>query len=159
MSSRVKHSPTRLRQHGFAAAPLLILVGLIVAVVLFVFISNRQSPSGPKEVIWDKSACAYCAMHLGDPRFAAQLSTADGETYFYDDPGCLFLHQHDLEISQAEIHARWFNEMTGKGWIEAAEVAFARCENTPMDYGFGAVAANSPDAIGLEQAAAEVLAK
>lgn len=145
-------------QAGFSAAPLLLLVGAIVGLVLFVIISNRSLSDGPKEVIWDKTACVYCAMHLGDPRFAAQLTTADGTTYFYDDPGCLFFHQQELDKTQTEIHARWFNRMDGKGWLNSEEVAFVRSDQTPMDYGFGAVPAGAAESISLENAAAEVTA-
>lgn len=159
MHSKSKRCFARQPKTGFAALPLLLLGGLVLAVVLYVVASNRQTLDGPKDVIWDKTACVFCAMHLGDPRFAAQLSTADGDTYFYDDPGCLFLHQHELERSQTSIHSRWFHKMDGQGWINGSEVAFLRSENTPMDYGFGAVVAGSPDSIDLNAAAAEVLAQ
>ncbi len=159
MENKISRSTPGNHQLGFAAAPLLALGVLVLAVVFFVVASNRQTQDGPKEAIWDKTACIFCAMHLGDPRFAAQLSTVDGDTYFYDDPGCLFLHQEQLEHSQIAIHKRWFRDMNSPAWLEAAEVTFQRSDNTPMDYGFGAVPAGSPNSIGLEQAAAEVLAK
>lgn len=146
-------------QRGLAAAPLLLLVGMIAAVVLYVVISNRQVSDGPKEVIWDKAECAYCAMHVGDPRFAAQLTTENGDTYFYDDPGCLFFHEEQLEKLQTAIHSRWFRHMRVEQWLEAADVAFERTDHAPMDFGFGAVAAGSPGSVSLEIAAAEVLAQ
>ncbi|NQU48720.1 MAG: hypothetical protein HQ519_08740 [Planctomycetes bacterium] len=159
MNSNSKRGVVRQPIAGFATLPLLLLAGLVVAVVLYVAASNRQTQDGPKDVIWDKTACVFCAMHLGDPRFAAQLSTEDGDTYFYDDPGCLFLHQHELEQGQTSIHSRWFHKMDGQGWLNESEVAFLRAENTPMDYGFGAVVVGSPNAIDLKTAAAEVLAQ
>jgi len=149
------------QQRGFAATPLLLLSALILAVILFVVLSNRQASDGPVPVVWDKTPCAFCAMHLGDPRFAAQLSTEDGVTHFYDDPGCLFLHERELDLDPTTpvIHARWFRDLDSDGWIEAAEVAFRRCEDTPMDFGFGAVKNVGPETVSMEEAAAEVLAR
>jgi copper chaperone NosL len=147
------------RDTGFAALPLLLLGLLVLSVVAFVVVSNGEVTDGPKPVVWDKSPCAFCAMHVGEPRFAAQLTTKDGTTYFYDDPGCLFLHQRQLAAMDTSIHARWFHQLEGKGWLDAGAVSFRRCENTPMNYGFGAVPVGNPAAVSLQDAAAEVLRK
>ncbi len=146
-------------QSGAAATPLLALVLLVVAVIVFVISSQDNAVDGPKEVIWDKTPCAFCAMHIGDQNFAAQLSTTKGITYFYDDPGCLFLHERTLDPVTETIHQRWFRHMSQPTWLEASEVAFQRCENTPMDFGFGAVPLGTPTAVGLAEATAEVIAK
>ncbi len=159
MQTRSLTSSKPCRQAGVASLPLLLLGLVILAVIGFVISSNSQVSDGPKPVVWDKTPCAFCAMHLGDRRFAAQLTTADSTTYFYDDPGCLFLHERQLDTADMAIHARWFHELEKDGWIEGGEVAFQRCENTPMDYGFGAVRRGSPASVSLEDAAAEVLAK
>jgi len=158
MRHKLHSFPAPGGNHGIAAAPLLLLGAVIGAIVLFVVLSNRQAADGPVPVIWDKTPCAWCAMHLGEPRFAAQLATADGTTYFYDDPGCLMLHQSSLGAATT-IHARWFHDVEKEGWIEAAEVSFLRIENTPMDYGFGAVQRGNLLAVSLEEATAEVLAQ
>jgi len=147
------------RPNGFIAVPLLVLAAFIAAVVLFVVLSNRKVPDGPVPVIWDKTACAYCSMHLSDPRFAAQLTTEDGSTYFYDDPGCLFLHQTSFTALDNQIHARWFRGLHQDAWIQAPGVAFQRTDDTPMNFGFGAVASSSPDSLSLDEATTEVLAK
>ncbi len=147
---------TSTRGGALAALPLLVVGALILSVVAF---SNGGVTDGPKPVVWDKSPCAFCAMHVGEPRFAAQLTTKDGTTHFYDDPGCLFLHHRDLTAKDTAIHERWFHQLDGDGWLKASEVAFQRCKNTPMNYGFGAVPLGSPSAVQLQDAAAEVLSK
>ena len=157
--SELPHQSVSTRGTSLAALPLLLLGFLILAVVAFVVVSNGEVTDGPKPVVWDKSPCAFCAMHVGEPRFAAQLTTKDGTTYFYDDPGCLFLHQRQLTATNTSIHARWFHQLEGEGWLEAGAVSFRRCENTPMNYGFGAVPVGSPAAVSLQDAAAEVLRK
>jgi len=141
---------------GFAAAPVVVLLLVIVVAIYFILQSSNRVADGPVPVIWDKTPCAFCAMHVGDPRFAAQLSTAAGDTYFYDDPGCLFLHEAQLGET-TQVHRRWFRNHRQDGWLETAEVAFERSEDTPMNFGFGAVPQATPGALSREQAAAEVL--
>lgn len=147
------------RRAGAAAAPMLLIGCVVLGVIAFVVLSNHKPADGPVPVVWDKTPCAFCAMHIGDPRFAAQLATEDGTTYFYDDPGCLFLHQRALAAVDTGIRARWFHELDRDAWLEAAEVAFQRSEYSPMDYGFGAVRQGSPDSITLDSAATEVFGK
>lgn len=151
----MKPKPVSLRS-GFAAAPVVVLVLVIAVAVYFVLQSSSRVVDGPVPVIWDKTPCAFCAMHVGDPRFAAQLSTEAGDTYFYDDPGCLFLHEEQLGEA-TEVHQRWFRNCREDGWIEAEEAAFERSEDTPMNFGFGAVPRATPGSLSREQAAAEVL--
>ncbi len=159
MRTELRTNPKHVGRAGAVSAPLLLLAVIIIAVVGFVVISNRRPGDGPLPVIWDKTPCSFCAMHVGDPRFAAQLTTEEGTTHFYDDPGCLFLHERQLAADQAAVRVRWFHELESEGWIAGHSVAFQRSEFTPMDYGFGAVPQGSPLAVSLEQAAAEVLAK
>ncbi len=153
---RDTRSPRRDRR-GLTVAPLLGLLALLLAVVVFVVFSNRRVPEGPVPVIWDKTPCAQCAMHLGDPRFAAQLTTGDGDTHFYDDPGCLFLHRRALLDSGAAIHAAWFRDMTGDAWLAIEEVAFLHTDSSPMDFGFGAVRSGGADSVTLAEAEREFL--
>ena len=41
-------------------------------------------PEGPVDVAWDKSPCSACSMHVGEPPFAAQLTTTSGKTHVFD---------------------------------------------------------------------------
>ncbi len=156
MRSNPPHSS---RRAGFNASPMLLLGLVVLGVIAFVLATNNKAVDGPKPVIWDKTPCIFCAMHLGDPRFAAQMTVEDGTTYFYDDPGCLFLHEKQLQIDGTPIHARWFRELNNDHWLAAEEAAFLRTDGSPMDYGLGAVPIGTPDSIGLPEATAEVLSK
>src|SRR5690606_20502637 len=51
----------------------------VVGAVALLLHSTGQPPEGPVDVAWDHDVCAECRMHVGDPRFAAQLHTTDGE--------------------------------------------------------------------------------
>jgi hypothetical protein len=135
---------------GFTLSPIVVLTLIVGAIVAFVVVSNRQVPEGPVPVVWDKTACAHCVMHLGDPRFAAQLTTTSGDTFFYDDPGCLFLHRRTLLETSTKIHAMWFCDMNGNGWLSQQDVAFLATEGSPMDFGFGAIQRGFPTEVLLE---------
>src|SRR5690242_12190335 len=52
----------------------------------------QRLPEGPQPIAWDREACAHCHMHIGEPRFAAQLQTEDGRVLNFDDPGCLLAY-------------------------------------------------------------------
>ena len=74
---------------------LLILLILAAAAGGFAWLlmSSEALPDGPLDVVWDKTPCAECSMHVGDPAFAAQMITDIGEELYFDDPGCWFLYE------------------------------------------------------------------
>lgn len=130
-----------------------LLLGLVLTIVLgavgwSVFASGAL-PDGPVEIVWDKAACACCSMHVGEPPFAAQLTTKAGETLAFDDPGCLFLY---VEEQRPEVHAIWFRHLREPRWLPIDAVAFVPVEPTPMGFGLGAVEPGTPGAIGLDVA-------
>lgn len=130
-------------------APLL-CVGLVVAVV----VHSQRLPDGPQPVAWDRQSCAHCQMHVGDPAFAAQLHTRQGEVLHFDDPGCLLLYRHDR---RPDVHAVWFRHRSEDRWLSAEEVAFAPAPDTPMGFGIAAVDRGTEGAIPMEQALARLL--
>jgi hypothetical protein len=109
-------------------------------------------PDGPVDVVWDKAPCSACGMHVGEPSFAAQLTTTDGTTHAFDDPGCLFLW---VDEHAPEVHASWFRHWQEPRWIAGDTAAFVATEPTPMGFGLAAVDAGTPGAIDV--AAARVL--
>lgn len=136
------------------------LVGLVafvvVSVVGYVVFASTTLPTGPSPIVWDRQACEFCSMHIGEPAFAAQIQDASGRTSAFDDPGCLFLHESRQRIA---VHAIWFRHVRDDRWIAARDVAFVHVEPTPMGYGLGAVDAGTPGSIGLEAARQQVLAR
>lgn len=127
-----------------------IAAALGVAALALVLWRVAVPPTGPVEPAWDRVACARCHMLLTDPAFAAQLHTAAGEVLFFDDPGCLLLHRAESGAAPAGV---WFHDSAGDGWLAEAAVRFVPAPETPMGYGFAAVAAGSAPE-GLDPAAA-----
>lgn len=129
------------------------LLGLVLAIVggaiAWSLMASGKLPEGPVDVVWDKAACAACGMHVGEPPFAAQLTTKAGQTHVFDDPGCLFLF---VEEHKPDVHSAYFRDHRADRWIARERVAFAPIQQTPMGFGIGAVDAGTPGAIGLDEA-------
>jgi hypothetical protein len=149
MRNHDKTPRPRFARDVMVAILVLIFGGVPLAVAMM-----QRLPRGPEPVAWDREACAGCRMHVGDPRFAAQLQTTDGQVRNYDDPGCLL---SDLAANRPPVHAIYFHDHRGDGWIPAAEVAFVPALPTPMGYGLAAVRRGTPGAIDMKSATQRVL--
>ncbi len=128
------------------------LAGVAVAALaaLALLVSRMQSlPSGVEPVAWDREACAHCHMHVGDPRFAAQLQTSDGSVLNFDDPGCLFSYVRER---RPEVHAMYFHDSRSERWLSRAEAGFVPAPATPMGYGLAATGRDAPGAMSYEAA-------
>lgn len=121
--------------------------------VLLLVVACSRGGLGPMPIAYDKESCAYCHMLIGDPRFAAQLLTEDGDVVNFDDPGCLLRYV-------AEKHPRpraiWFRDSRGERWLAAANTGFVRDPKTPMGWGVAAVERQTPGALSYDEASALV---
>jgi hypothetical protein len=95
-------------------------------------------------------------MHIGDPRFAAQVQTREGNVHDFDDPGCLYRW---LDRAEPDVHAVWLRHADRDGWIDAREAAFVEREPTPMGYGLGAVPRGTPGSFDDAEARRRVRAR
>jgi hypothetical protein len=138
---------------GGALVPVL-LVLLAGGLFAWLLVSGESLPDEPMEVIWDKSPCAECSMHVGDPAFAAQAVLQDGTVLYFDDPGCWFLYEPDLA---APLHRAWFHHVREDRWLPLDRVAFAPADDTPMGFGIGAVESGTAGAMTPEEARRQVL--
>jgi hypothetical protein len=112
-----------------------VAIAAIAAVALLVT-STSGPPDGPVAIAWDRTACEECHMHVGEPRFAAQIHTDDGEVLVFDDPGCLLRW---ADAHHARPHAVYYRHVREARWIPESRVAFVAISPTPMGYGLGAV--------------------
>lgn len=136
----------------FTVVPLLLLAVVLCVVagaVWFAVSASSKLDDGPVDIVFDKAACAACGMHVGEPAFAAQLTTKDGRTLAFDDPGCLFCY---VAEQKPDVHSVWFRHHQEPRWIAADRVAFATLEVTPMGFGIGAVDVGTAGAIDADVA-------
>ena len=134
----------------------LLLIVVVVAAVTLVRYNQVELPDGPVDVVWDSEVCAHCKMHVGDPRFAAQLQTVDGRVLNFDDPGCLFEY---LSRNPTSRHALFFRDHDGDSWLAESEAEFVSVSDSPMGYQIGAVRTGSQGANDLEWAKARALSR
>lgn len=131
----------------------LLAIALVAITVAFMRFNRVTLPEGPVPVVWDGEVCGHCKMHVGDPRFAAQLQTAQGEVLNFDDPGCLLDY---LQARDIAAHAIYFRNHAADGWLSEAEVGFLPVEDSPMGYGIAAVPKDTPEAQNIDWAKARV---
>lgn len=127
----------------------------VLAVALWAVVGSRTPPEGPVPVAWDRQPCAHCGMLLGEPAFAVQLHTTDGDVLFFDDPGCAFSH---LAEHPTALHAAWFHDLRQHRWLPESAAAFVPVATSPMGWGLGAVQAGTAGALSVDAARALVLA-
>jgi copper chaperone NosL len=122
-------------------------IALLVLVLALGAACGRSE--GPVPVVFDRTPCAHCGMLVSDPRFAAQLHTADGEVLDFDDPGCLFAWR---AAHPGEPHGVWYHHVREDRWLGEAEVAFIAVDESPMGFGIGAVELGAAGAFGRAEA-------
>ena len=80
--------------------------------------------------------CSECSMDVEDLEYAAQLISKEGNTYFFDDIGCVVLwlenHSPDTEIILTQT-------LDTHLWIDAKKAWYSRIAPSPMGYGLAAV--------------------
>lgn len=150
----------RRRARGWGLPVGLGIAALAVGAFVALLLRAQELPSGPVRVAWDKTACAHCRMHVGEPGFAAQLQLRDGTVLDFDDPGCLvsWLDAHPRDAGDDTVHAVYFHHKSEDRWLSRAEVGFVEAVPSPMGFGIAAVDAVTPGSMTWPQAIAHVRA-
>ena len=137
-------------------ALLTVVLGAVGTAVAWSVVASGKLPDGPADLVWDKTACAACGMHVGEPEFAAQATTKDGRVHAFDDPGCLVLW---IEEQRPDLHSVFFRHRSEPRWIARDRTGFVPVEVSPMGFGFAAVDASAPGALDYDVYRARVLAR
>ncbi|MGC8640047.1 MAG: nitrous oxide reductase accessory protein NosL [Isosphaeraceae bacterium] len=106
--------------------------------------------SRPPVVRLGQEACANCRMIIGDERFAAALTTGEGETLKFDDLGCLIQHE-SAGFRPTTVY--WVRDFQGDGWLNARDAVFVHSRSIDSPMGFGLAAC--PTAQAAAEAAQE----
>jgi copper chaperone NosL len=126
---------------------LLVAIVALAASALLIVRWGTRLPDEVQPIAWNEAACGHCHMLIGDPAFAAQVITDDGEVVSFDDPGCAarYLREHE-----GHVHRAWFHEGRGERWLPVEEVGFVRVPASPMGTNVMAVPKSTPGALALE---------
>ena len=124
---------------------LIILVILAITAVVFVSMAKSDQPvtivkgntemkALPIKVNFTNDP--YCKMLISSKRNTAQVISTDGNTWFFDDPGCMVLWLQDKSFkNEAKL---WVHSLDTNKWIDAKQAVYGVKDKTEMHYGFGA---------------------
>jgi len=93
-------------------------------------------------------SCAKCKMDVNALDYATQAIKKNGDTYFFDDMGCMVLW---LEKNSEEIVATYVMTLDTHKWIKAEKAYYSRIAPSPMGYGFGAVEVTKASLISYDK--------
>ena len=136
-------------------------VPLLISMLFLLAACWGEPASGPAEIKYDRDACDYCRMIISDPRFATQIRQAKGKkAHKFDDIGDAL---HWLEMVTWEVTDEtefWVRDMdTGSQWLDARKAFYLPDQHSPMNYGYGALAAQRDGAIDFSEMRKKVLAR
>jgi copper chaperone NosL len=126
--------------------PLFIIL-TVMGIIAIIFISmakdkqpitivknNTQMKALPLKVNFTNDS--YCKMIITTERNSMQVVSPDGDTWFFDDPGCMVLWIQDKSFKDdAKL---WVHTIDTKRWIDAKKAWYGVVDRTEMHYGFGA---------------------
>ena len=120
---------------------------IVIAVIVILLVSfgssdgNRYVHKGNMEyqavdIKVKEYQCSECSMDVEVLEYAAQLIAKNGNTYFFDDIGCVVLwlenHSPDTQIILTQT-------LDTHLWIDATKAWYSRIAPSPMGYGLAAV--------------------
>ncbi|MFM6926063.1 MAG: nitrous oxide reductase accessory protein NosL [Ferruginibacter sp.] len=92
----------------------------VIALVLLVTISSCNA--GPEPLKTGIDHCYFCKMTISDARFGAEIVTAKGKVYKFDDMHCLLNYLETKELKPGDIKNIYFANYAGNhGLIEAGK--------------------------------------
>ena len=80
--------------------------------------------------------CATCKMNVSQLDYVTQAVTKNGNTYFFDDIGCMILW---MERNSTRVMKQYVKTLDTHRWMEAEKVYYSRIAPSPMGYGFAPV--------------------
>lgn len=125
----------------------LVIILMILSIIAVVFVSmakndqpvaivkgNMEMKALPLKVNFTNDS--YCKMLITTERNSMQVVSPDGNTWFFDDPGCMILWLQEQSFKDdAKI---WVHSIDSNKWIDAKTAWYGIKDHTEMGYGFGA---------------------
>jgi len=126
---------------------ILINIGVfaMVIAVMITLLLSLGSDQGAKYVYKNNTAhkiieikpkeyqCSECNMNIDDLNYMIELIAQNGNTYFFDDIGCVVLW---LQKNTPKINKLVVKTLDTHEWIDAHKAWYTRTAPSPMGYGF-----------------------
>lgn len=102
--------------------------------LLFIMVALLGCDSKPEPISYGKDACHFCKMNIMEPEYAAELVTAKGKVYKFDDVACMVKYLKSGEFSESDFKFILVNDFNSKELIDVHLATFVRSENykSPM---------------------------
>ncbi len=124
-----------------------LIIAIIIAIIIILFGSLAQKEQmitvatgnfkqQPLPLKLHHLQDPQCTMVVKNDKYAAQVASKSGKTWFFDDIGCLILWMKNKNFKTPPL--LWTHTIDTNKWIDAKKAFYSRDEATPMLYGFGA---------------------
>ena len=136
---------------------LMFTIVVAVIVILFLALGNEEGAryvykeNKTHQIVQIKPKeyqCSECNMNIEKLAYAVQIITENGDTYFFDDIGCVVLWLKNHKVPIAKILTQTLD--THK-WIDAKKAWYSRIAHDPMGYGFAAVEAKKEGLVNYDE--------
>jgi len=138
--------------------PFLVIIIIVFSIVaLFLSLGEKQNmivikennlKKLPLEIKIGKYQDSDCGMVIEDLKYASQVISPSGKTYFFHDHGGFVHWLEDKSFKENAII--WVMSVDTKKWIKAKDAYYSINDITPMGYGFGAYEKDKDSLIDYE---------
>ncbi|HKZ79269.1 MAG TPA: nitrous oxide reductase accessory protein NosL [Pyrinomonadaceae bacterium] len=101
--------------------------------VAAIVLANCQNRLPEPVAIAPEDMCSFCKMAISEKRYAAEFIDSDGQTFKFDDIGCMidFIRARNNAI---KVSAQFVVDFDNKQWVNAAEAYYVHTPEikTPM---------------------------
>jgi hypothetical protein len=98
--------------------------------------------------------CSQCKMFVKKLDYATQAVKQNGDTYFFDDIGCMVKW---LKNDVKDIVKMYVKSLDTHRWIEVQKAHYSRIAPSPMGYGFAALEKEKEGLISFEEVKTYIL--
>ncbi|MCP5062093.1 MAG: hypothetical protein GY936_06475 [Ignavibacteriae bacterium] len=100
------------------------------------FVKSGNENYEPLSFTKGEFLCMECKMQIDSLKYSAEAVLKNGDTYFFDDPGCVALWLNSIDEKNSAVV--WMYSLDTERWIDGRKAYYSLVDNTPMFYGFGA---------------------
>ncbi|MGC9351157.1 MAG: hypothetical protein ACP5D3_04150 [Sulfurovum sp.] len=124
----------------------LLTFGIVIAIIVILLLS-LGTDQGARYVYKGNTAyepvvikpkeyqCSECSMDIEAMAYSAQIITPEGDTYFFDDIGCVVDWLEGRKIKTQKVITKTLDT---DRWIDVDKAWYTRTASSPMGYGFAA---------------------
>jgi nitrous oxide reductase accessory protein NosL len=110
-------------------------MSLVIGLALLA-VACSAKPSGPPEIVVDRTACSHCGMLISEPLYSAAYQAPGAEARVFDDIQCL----RQAARTESGPLTFWFHDANDQGWIDGAAAVFVASPEIRSPMGGGLIA-------------------